>query len=213
MLVFDDEENEERFGLIVDGVSGVIAVEPGALEANPSGLDARSQELFDGAYKLPSGLMVHLDPQRLRPSRLAESGLFGSDRWDESGEAGGTEMRALIVDDSRFIRQYMRQLLEGMGLSCEAGSGWRRSAGVASRRVAVRFHAAGCEHAGDEWTGVREELRNAGLQPAMKVMMVTTEADHSYICQALDYGADEFLMKPFTPESLREKLAMIGLAT
>jgi len=43
-------------------------------------------------------------------------------------------------------------------------------------------------------------------------MMLTTEPDNSYICQALDYGADEFLMKPFTPESLREKLAMIGLA-
>jgi CheY-like chemotaxis protein len=40
----------------------------------------------------------------------------------------------------------------------------------------------------------------------MKVMMVTTEADNSFICQALEYGADEFLMKPFTPESLREKL-------
>jgi purine-binding chemotaxis protein CheW len=77
VLVFDDEENEERFGLMVDGVGGVIAVHRDALEANPGGLDARSQELFDGAYKLPSGLMVRLDPQRLRPSRLAESGLFG----------------------------------------------------------------------------------------------------------------------------------------
>jgi purine-binding chemotaxis protein CheW len=84
VLVFDDEQNEERFGLMVDGIGGVIAVEPSALEANPSGLDARSQELFDGAYKLPSGLMVRLDPQRLRPSRLAESGLFGS----ESGSIG-----------------------------------------------------------------------------------------------------------------------------
>jgi purine-binding chemotaxis protein CheW len=84
VLVFDDEENEERFGLMVDGIGGVIAVEPSALEANPSGLDARSQELFDGAYKLPSGLMVRLDPQRLRPSRLAESGLFGG----ESGPIG-----------------------------------------------------------------------------------------------------------------------------
>ena len=84
VLVFDNEENEERFGLMVDGIGGVIAVEPGTLEANPSGLDARSQELFDGAYKLPSGLMVRLDPQRLRPSRLAESGLFGG----ESGPIG-----------------------------------------------------------------------------------------------------------------------------
>jgi two-component system chemotaxis response regulator CheY len=46
----------------------------------------------------------------------------------------------------------------------------------------------------------------------MKVMMVTTEADNSFICRALEYGADEFLMKPFTPESLREKLMMLGLA-
>ena len=84
VLVFDNEENEERFGLMVDGIGGVIAVEPSALEANPSGLDERSQELFDGAYKLPSGLMVRLDPQRLRPSRLAESGLFGG----ESGTIG-----------------------------------------------------------------------------------------------------------------------------
>ena len=88
VLVFEDEENEERFGLMVDGVGGVIAVGRSALEANPSGLDARSQELFDGAYKLQSGLMVRLDPQRLRPSRLAESGLFGSEsgpprRWKQ----------------------------------------------------------------------------------------------------------------------------------
>jgi purine-binding chemotaxis protein CheW len=84
VLVFDDEENEERFGLMVDGVGGVIVVQRDALEANPSGLDACSQVLFDGAYKLPSGLMVRLDPQRLRPSRLAENGLFGC----ESGSHG-----------------------------------------------------------------------------------------------------------------------------
>jgi purine-binding chemotaxis protein CheW len=86
VLVFDDEENEERFGLVVDGVGGVVAVEHGALEANPSGLDARSLELFDGAYKLQSGLMVHLDPQRLRPSRLAESGLFGRPKQERQDE-------------------------------------------------------------------------------------------------------------------------------
>ena len=54
-------------------------------------------------------------------------------------------------------------------------------------------------------------LREAGLHPPMKVMMVTTEADNSYIRQALDNGADEFLMKPFTPESLREKMLLLGV--
>jgi len=44
----------------------------------------------------------------------------------------------------------------------------------------------------------------------MKVMVVTTEADNSFIRQALEYGADEFLMKPFSPQSLREKLLLLG---
>jgi purine-binding chemotaxis protein CheW len=45
-------------------------------------------ELFDGAYRMPTGLMVRLDPQRLRPSRLAESGLFAiaKSKQDSQGE-------------------------------------------------------------------------------------------------------------------------------
>ncbi len=86
ILVFDGEQNEECFGLIVDGISGVIALQRDALEANPSGLDARGMELFDGAYKVPFGLLVHLDPRRLRPSRLAESELFGRLNRERPGE-------------------------------------------------------------------------------------------------------------------------------
>ena len=46
-------------------------------------------------------------------------------------------------------------------------------------------------------------LRNTDLRSPMKVIMVTSEADNTLICRALDNGADEFLMKPFTLESLR----------
>jgi len=77
VLVFDDEENEERFGLTVDGVGGVVTLGRDALETNPGALDARGVALFDGAYRMQPGLIVRLDPRRLRPSRLAESGLFG----------------------------------------------------------------------------------------------------------------------------------------
>jgi purine-binding chemotaxis protein CheW len=80
VLVLDDEENEERFGLMVDGVGGVVTMGVDALEANPSALDARSVALFDGAYRMETGLMVRLEPRQLRPSRLVEIGLFGSFR-------------------------------------------------------------------------------------------------------------------------------------
>ena len=76
VLVLEDEDGEERFGLVVDAVGGVVTVNRNMLEANPCTLDSREKWLFDGAYKMPTGLMVQLDPQKLRPSRLAEAGLF-----------------------------------------------------------------------------------------------------------------------------------------
>jgi purine-binding chemotaxis protein CheW len=82
VLVLDDEENQEHFGLAVDSVGGVVTMAHDALESNPSALDARSTAVFDGAYRTPAGLMVRLDPQRLRPSRLAESGLFAASKQE-----------------------------------------------------------------------------------------------------------------------------------
>ena len=76
VLVMEDDEAAERFGLVVDAVGGVVTVSRRALEANPCTLGARAKWLFDGAYKMESGLMVRLDPQRLCPSRLSETGLF-----------------------------------------------------------------------------------------------------------------------------------------
>lgn len=76
VLVMEDDEVAERFGLVVDAVGGVVTVSRRTLEANPCTLGARAKWLFDGAYKMESGLMVRLDPQRLCPSRLSETGLF-----------------------------------------------------------------------------------------------------------------------------------------
>jgi purine-binding chemotaxis protein CheW len=86
VLVLDSDNADERFGLMVDGVAGVVTMASSELEPNPSALDARCMALFDGAYKMPSGLMVRLDPQRLQPSRLAESGLFGASKHERQGE-------------------------------------------------------------------------------------------------------------------------------
>jgi purine-binding chemotaxis protein CheW len=80
VLVMEDEAAAERFGLVVDAVGGVVTVSERALEANPCTLEARGRWLFDGAYKMETGLMVRLDPQRLCPSRLSETGLFRKSR-------------------------------------------------------------------------------------------------------------------------------------
>ena len=121
-------------------------------------------------------------------------------------------MRALIVDDSSFVREYLRALLQRMGVSCEEAVNGSEALTVLA--AAEAFDLMLLDVNMPEMNGLEcvKALRKAKLGERMKVMMVTTEADNSFITTALDNGADEFLMKPFTPESLREKMALLGLA-
>jgi two-component system chemotaxis response regulator CheY len=122
-------------------------------------------------------------------------------------------MRALIVDDSKFLRNYLRNTLQQMGVTCEeANNGQEALAALGSMGPfdLMLLDANMPVMSGIECIKTRY---NSQLSPKTKVMMVTTEAEYSYIQRTLDYGADEFLMKPFTPEALREKLSMLGFAT
>lgn len=119
--------------------------------------------------------------------------------------------KALIVDDSRFLRQYMRQLLEKIGLRCDEAADGQEALACLQGEQQFDCMLLDVNMPGMDGLECVRELRSRGLQPPMKVMMVTTESDHSFIRRALEYGADEFLMKPFTPASLREKLVMLGL--
>jgi len=119
-------------------------------------------------------------------------------------------MRALIVDDSRFVRGFLRGLLEERGIECdEAGDG---KAGLAQLHAGEPFDLALLDWNMPVMNGLEmlERLRAEGFA-AMKVLMVTTEAENENIVRALDAGADEYLMKPFDNEALSEKLAMLGL--
>lgn len=121
-------------------------------------------------------------------------------------------MRTLIVDDSKFLRLHLRQLLEKFGSSCEEAADAAEALNRLRRGPAFDCMLLDVNMPGMSGLECVRELRGAGLQPDMKVMMVTTEADHSFIRRALEYGADEYLTKPFTPASVREKLALMGIA-
>ena len=43
------------------------------------------------------------------------------------------------------------------------------------------------------------------------LMMVTTESEQGQIVRALAAGAHEYLIKPFTADAIRDKLALLGL--
>ena len=119
-------------------------------------------------------------------------------------------MRALIVDDSRFVRDYLRGLLEEKGIECEEAADGR--AGLSQLHDGDPFDLALVDWNMPIMDGLNmlKELRAEGFND-MKVMMVTTEAEDDFILRSLDAGADEYLMKPFDDEALTEKLAMLGL--
>jgi two-component system chemotaxis response regulator CheY len=119
-------------------------------------------------------------------------------------------MRALIVDDSRFVRGYLRGLLHEKGIECEeAGDG---QAGLDRLRNNRQFDLALLDWNMPVMNGLEmlKKLRAEGFT-AIKVLMVTTEAEHAYIRRALDAGADEYLMKPFDHDAFDQKLAILGL--
>ncbi len=123
-------------------------------------------------------------------------------------------MRALIVDDSRFIRQYLAELLCVLGIESEQSvdgcAAWERLR-QDGEKAAFDFALVDVNM---PRMGGMELVRKLRAEPGhghLKLMMVTTEADMVYVSAALELGVDEFLMKPFSPECFKEKLQMLGL--
>jgi two-component system chemotaxis response regulator CheY len=119
---------------------------------------------------------------------------------------------ALIVDDSRTIRMILRRILIEMGYEvCEASNGVEALQVVEARNNILELVLADWNM--PEMNGL-DLVKNLRLNPALestKIVMVTTEAELTQMIAALEAGADEYVMKPFTKEILLEKLALIGV--
>ena len=56
-----------------------------------------------------------------------------------------------------------------------------------------------------------ENLRSRSEFNGVRMVMVTTETEIEQMARALEIGADEYVMKPFTREALEDKLRLIGV--
>jgi two-component system chemotaxis response regulator CheY len=55
------------------------------------------------------------------------------------------------------------------------------------------------------------EVRSQKEWRGVTLMMVTTEGEHAQIVRALAAGAHEYVIKPFTPDAIMDKLQLLGL--
>jgi two-component system chemotaxis response regulator CheY len=108
------------------------------------------------------------------------------------------------------MRLILRRILRDIGFEVHEASHGREglerlSAGPAPDLVLVDWNMP-------EMTGIEfvEAMRRPPYGSAAKVVMVTTETEIPQVMRALEVGADEYLMKPFTTESVLDKLHLLG---
>ena len=120
-------------------------------------------------------------------------------------------MRALIVDDSKFIRDFVHSLFEGRSVVCvDAENGIEA---LERLRQSVPFAFALVDWNMPVMNGF-DVLQSARADQGLdrtKFIMMTTEAENDHIEAALLAGADEYIIKPFDEEGLFEKLSMAGI--
>jgi two-component system chemotaxis response regulator CheY len=120
-------------------------------------------------------------------------------------------LQALVVDDSRVIRRVAVDILKEMGFhTVEAEHG---KAAVEFCRTTVPDLVL-LDWNMPEMDGLSclRALRKAKLSPRPFIVMCTTENSMSKIREALESGADEYIMKPYDRHVLMDKLIQLGMA-
>lgn len=120
-------------------------------------------------------------------------------------------MHALVIDDSKAMRIIIGGILKQIGFQVtEAGNGSEaleqlRQLGKAD--LAMVDWNMPVMNGFDFVCAVRAEP----AWEAMRMIMVTTETEMSQIVKAIEAGANEYVMKPFTKDMIREKLELLEL--
>ena len=120
-------------------------------------------------------------------------------------------MRALVVDDSQTIRLILRKYLDKIGFDVvEATDGVE---GIARLQEMSQADLVLVDWNMPNMSGVDfvRAVRAIRQYDSLPLVMVTTNTERDQVASALEAGANEYIMKPFTQDVIREKLELLGL--
>jgi len=120
-------------------------------------------------------------------------------------------VRALIIDDSKALRAIVGKLVKGLGFEVlEAGNGRE---GLEQLKSKGTVELSLVDWNMPDMNGIEfiRAVRAQDQYSDMKVMVITTQTEMDHVTQALESGANEYLMKPFTRDALLAKLQMLGI--
>jgi two-component system chemotaxis response regulator CheY len=120
-------------------------------------------------------------------------------------------MRALVIDDSRAVRAFIRPILSEMGFEvCEAGNGQE---GLERLREYPETGIVLVDWNMPIMDGLQfiQVVRADPAYRGLRIVMVTTETESEQMNRAMAAGADEYVMKPFSKEVLVAKLSIMDV--
>jgi len=117
----------------------------------------------------------------------------------------------LIVDDSPVMRSFIRRVMTVSGFEVrecfEASNGEEALTQLGEHHVDVILTDINMPTMNGE-----ELLRRLGADGILKsvpALVISTDATHDRILRMLALGAEGYMTKPFSPESLREELERV----
>lgn len=120
-------------------------------------------------------------------------------------------MRALVVDDSRFMRVILTSILKEIGFEVSEAANGQEALDQLGQKgkpdIALVDWNMPIMSGHDFVKAVRARTEYADLP----LMMVTTETEMDQVQVALADGVNEYVMKPFTREVIKEKLDLLGV--
>ncbi len=119
------------------------------------------------------------------------------------------KMKILVVDDFSTMRRIIRILLKQLGFENieEAEDGQE----AFSKLKDEKYHFIVCDRNMPNMTGI-ELLQNVRCDPELKslpFLMVTAESEKEKVIEAIKSGVNNYIIKPFTAEILKEKMEKI----
>ena len=120
--------------------------------------------------------------------------------------------KALVVDDSRAVRMILARTLKELGFEVREASNGREALEVIEiEKTAVTLVLADWNMPEINGLELLKQLRQKPELASLVVVMVTTETELDQMAAALEAGANEYVMKPFTKDILVEKLELAGI--
>jgi two-component system chemotaxis response regulator CheY len=120
-------------------------------------------------------------------------------------------VHALVIDDSRAMRRIVGSILEDFGYETRQAGDGREALDVLEEGFLPDLACVDWNMPVMDGLQFVSAVRSNPAYRSVTLMMVTTESETSQIVRALAAGAHEYMIKPFTADAMRDKLALLGL--